>query len=76
MQSVGEYAKLKQGQDCFFCKPNLRDNQGRVRDGPAKPSENMTVPWGQQHLVPGTQRLTCSGINQVCHEYVDGSGDL
>jgi basic membrane protein A len=69
LQIAEEYDRLLRGEDDIFCKPNMVDNKGRLRNGPTNPAVNP-VPWEADHLVPGTTCLTGSVVNQVCQEYV------
>ena len=67
---ITELETSGQGIDEIFCKPGLKDNKGRWRNGPANPAVNP-VPHEASHLIPGTTCLTDSVVNQVCQEYVD-----
>eukprot|EP00927_Polykrikos_kofoidii_P022188 TRINITY_DN20763_c0_g1_i1.p1 TRINITY_DN20763_c0_g1~~TRINITY_DN20763_c0_g1_i1.p1 ORF type:complete len:1386 (+),score=171.53 TRINITY_DN20763_c0_g1_i1:50-4207(+) len=52
VQIEEEHAKLRRGEDKIFCQPGLRDQRGRLRNGPDYP----------QHVVPGTTCLTDSAV--------------
>lgn len=68
IQIVEEHAKLTAGQDTIFCRPNLTDNKGRIRNGPTNPAVKP-LPWEQEHLIPGTTCLAPDVINSCCQEY-------
>ena len=63
-----EMEKLTRGEDVIFCKPGMRDNRGRLRNGPTNPSVSP-LPGEVAHLKPGTACLTDAVVNQVCQEY-------
>eukprot|EP00928_Gymnodinium_smaydae_P061059 TRINITY_DN4510_c0_g2_i1.p1 TRINITY_DN4510_c0_g2~~TRINITY_DN4510_c0_g2_i1.p1 ORF type:complete len:1195 (-),score=151.00 TRINITY_DN4510_c0_g2_i1:206-3790(-) len=63
-------ANFSAGTDEIFCKPNLRDNRGRVRNEVGKPNPTVNpVPWESTHLVGSTSCLTGPVINQMCQKY-------
>jgi len=59
---AAEQAKLERGDDKIFCKPNMTDNKGRLRNNPKLPE--------LQHLMhPGSTCLTDKAIFENCHAY-------
>ncbi|CAE8681777.1 unnamed protein product [Polarella glacialis] len=69
-QVQSELELLRTGKDYIFCRPQLTDNKGRVRNDPQapNPAENP-VPREAQHLTPGTSCLTDDVVKQSCQQY-------
>eukprot|EP00931_Biecheleriopsis_adriatica_P066188 TRINITY_DN40589_c0_g1_i1.p1 TRINITY_DN40589_c0_g1~~TRINITY_DN40589_c0_g1_i1.p1 ORF type:complete len:1417 (+),score=230.05 TRINITY_DN40589_c0_g1_i1:77-4327(+) len=58
--------ELMNGSTDLFCKPEMKDNKGRVRNGRFNPVEN---PLQDIHLKPGTTCLTDDYIRESCQRY-------